>query len=85
MGDFPDYFELTNWPAYVARENKGTMTDAEMYAFLSYFDTKNLAATINCPVITSIGLQDNLCFSRRDRHRNADTNHKHMGLSRLRG
>jgi cephalosporin-C deacetylase len=61
MGDFPDYFELTNWPAYVARENKGTMTDAEMYAFLSYFDTKNLAATINCPVITSIGLQDNVC------------------------
>ena len=61
MGDFPDYFEITNWPAYVARENQGSMTDAEMYAFLSYFDTKNLAATINCPVIACIGLQDNVC------------------------
>ena len=61
MGDFPDYFELTNWPASVARANQGTMTDAEMYAFLSYFDTKNLATMISCPVITSIGLQDNVC------------------------
>lgn len=61
MGDFPDYFALTNWPAYVARENQGTMTDAEMFAFLSYFDTKNLAATVSCPVIACIGLQDNVC------------------------
>ena len=61
MGDFPDYFELVNWPAYVARENQGEMSDAEMFAFLSYFDTKNLAATIDCPVIACIGLQDNVC------------------------
>ena len=61
MGDFPDYFQLTNWPASVAKENQGTMTDAEMYAFLSYFDTKNLATKISCPVITSIGVQDNVC------------------------
>ena len=61
MGDFPDYFAITNWPAYVARENQGTMTDAEMFAFLSYFDTKNLAASISCPVIACIGLQDNVC------------------------
>lgn len=61
MGDFPDYFAITNWPAYVARENQGTMTDAELYAFLSYYDTKNLAATVSCPVIACIGLQDNVC------------------------
>lgn len=61
MGDFPDYFELTSWPAFVAREQQGTMTDAELYAFLSYFDTKNLATRVTCPVITSIGLQDNVC------------------------
>ena len=61
MGDFPDYFDIVNWPAYVARENQGTMTDAEMFAFLSYYDTKNLATKISCPVITSIGLQDNVC------------------------
>jgi cephalosporin-C deacetylase len=37
------------------------MTDAEMFAFLSYYDTKNLATRISCPVITSISLQDNVC------------------------
>lgn len=63
MGDFPDYFELANWPASVARENQGSMTDAEMYAFLSYFDTKNLATLIssNTAVIATIGVQDNVC------------------------
>ena len=63
MGDFPDYFEIVNWPAYVARENQGTMTDAEMYAFLSYFDTKNLATLISdkTAVIATIGVQDNVC------------------------
>ena len=61
MGDFPDYFDIVNWPASVARENQGTMTDEEMFAFLSYFDTKNLATMVSCPVITSIGLQDNVC------------------------
>jgi cephalosporin-C deacetylase len=37
------------------------MTDADMYAFLSYYDTKNLATSITSPYITSIGLQDNVC------------------------
>ena len=63
MGDFPDYFKIVNWPAYVARENQGTMTDDEMYAFLSYFDTKNLATLISekTAVIATIGVQDNVC------------------------
>ena len=61
LGDFPDYFEITSWPAYVAKENQGTMTDAEMYAFLSYYDTKNLATLISIPVISCVGLQDNVC------------------------
>ena len=61
MGDYPDYFNIVNWPAYVARENQGTMTDDELFAFLSYFDTKNLATAISCPVIACIGLQDDVC------------------------
>ena len=67
MGDFPDYFEITSWPASVAKscqaainKNGGSMTDADMYAFLSYYDTKNLATSITSPYITSIGLQDNV-------------------------
>ncbi len=68
MGDFPDYFNIVSWPGYVAttcqaaiNKNGGTMTDADMYAFLSYYDTKNLATNITSPYITSIGLQDNVC------------------------
>lgn len=61
LGDFPDYFEITNWPAYVARENQGEMTDEQMFAFLSYFDTKNLATSISAPTLACIGLQDNVC------------------------
>ena len=63
MGDFPDYFDIVNWPAYVAREQRDALgwTDEQMYAFLSYYDTKNLATSISCPVIACIGLQDNVC------------------------
>ena len=61
MGDFPDYFGIVSWPGNVAKSNKGSMTDEEMYAFLSYFDTKNLATRISCPVIANLGLQDDIC------------------------
>ena len=68
MGDFPDYFDIVSWPGSVdttcqaaINKNGGTMTDADMYAFLSYYDTKNLATNITSPYITSIGLQDNVC------------------------
>lgn len=63
MGDFPDYFQVAYWPASVANASKGSMTDAQMYAFLSYFDTKNLATRIHedCAVYSNIGLQDVTC------------------------
>ena len=65
MGDFPDYFEIVNWPAYVARECQQTLglSDAEMYSFLSYFDTKNLSTLISdkVAIIATIGVQDNVC------------------------
>lgn len=63
MGDFPDYFQIASWPANVAfncAEQKGLAPD-QMYAFLSYFDTKNLAPGVTCPVIQTIGLQDPVC------------------------
>lgn len=63
LGDFPDYFRIVNWPAGVAfrcQEELG-MTDSEMYRFLSYFDTKNLAPWVTCPVLASFGLQDPVC------------------------
>lgn len=63
MGDFPDYFQVGQWPASVAiaQQEALGLSDEEMYASLSYFDTKNLAPRITCPVITTIGMQDNVC------------------------
>ena len=61
LSDYPDYFDIVEWPGNTARENQGSMTDAQMFAFLSYFDTKNLATRIHCAVIASSGLQDETC------------------------
>lgn len=61
LGDFPDYFQIVDWPAATAKANKGNMNDEEMYRFLSYFDTKNLATRIHCAVIANLGLQDVTC------------------------
>ena len=63
MGDFPDYFKVGSWPSYnvyKALDNLG-VTEAELLENLSYFDTKNLATLITCPIRTAIGLQDNVC------------------------
>lgn len=63
LGDFPDYFDIVNWPAYVAREQQAALelTDEQMFAFLSYFDTKNLAPSITAATYACLGLQDNIC------------------------
>ena len=63
LGDFPDYFQIVSWPANTAKDNKGSMTDEEMYQFLSYFDTKNLATLISeqTAVWATSGLQDGTC------------------------
>ena len=63
MGDFPDYFEVGSWPAYPAhlKQQELGLSDEEMFAFLSYFDTKNLATRISSPVMSCIGLQDDVC------------------------
>lgn len=63
MGDFPDYFKVGSWPASTAKamQEKLSMSDEEMYRFLSYFDTKNLATLVTCPVTTAMGLQDPVC------------------------
>ena len=63
LGDFPDYFKIVDWPASTAKtaaKNAG-LTDEQMYAFLSYFDTKNLATRIHCAVLATSGLLDGTC------------------------
>lgn len=63
MGDFPDYFQLVCWPynTVLPYQRYFGMTDEAMYAMLSYFDTKNLATLITCPVLMNFSLQDTTC------------------------
>ena len=63
LGDFPDYFKIVDWPgsSYKSAAKKAGMTDEEMYAFLSYYDTKNLATRISCAVLATSGLMDGTC------------------------
>ena len=63
MGDFPDYFKIVDWPGSTAKAaaKQAGMTEEEMYAFLSYFDTKNLATRIHCAVLATSGLLDGTC------------------------
>lgn len=65
LGDFPDYFIITGWPASTAQEQQKAkgLSDAQMYTFLSYFDTKNLATLIpaSTAVMACSGLMDTTC------------------------
>lgn len=63
MSDFRDYFRIVDWPAYPVKEaaKKAGLTDEQMYENLSYFDIKNHARSISCPVLMGIGLQDPTC------------------------
>ena len=54
--DWPGNTAKASWKNYVS-DHPG-LTDEDMYKFLSYFDTKNLATRITCPVIASVCLQD---------------------------
>lgn len=63
LGDFPDYFQIVGWPAetYKKEAKELGMTDDEMFVFLSYYDTKNLATRISCAVLATSGLMDGTC------------------------
>lgn len=61
LGDYADAMDIGGLAAETAKRCKGSMTDAEMLAFLSYFDTKNLTPRISCAVLASSGLQDDVC------------------------
>ena len=63
MSDFPDYFRIAEWPYsdIHARQQELGITDDDLYKTLSYFDIKNLATWVQCPVFLGIGLQDITC------------------------
>lgn len=63
MSDFPDYFKLAEWPGseILPQAEAEGIPDEELYRTLSYFDVKNFADKITCPVLMLFGLQDQTC------------------------
>lgn len=64
LSDYPDYFKIAPWPKSDFDNYMSAHPDAkweDMYSLLTYFDIKNLAQWVECPVIMGIGVQDNVC------------------------
>jgi cephalosporin-C deacetylase len=63
LSDYRDYFSIVDWPAYPVKEQarENGMSEEQMYSNLTYFDIKNFARRITCPVLMGIGLQDPTC------------------------
>ena len=62
MCDYPNYFEITYWKEVSSWFDAHPNTTWEtLLNTLSYYDTKNFADKINCPVWMGIGLQDDIC------------------------
>jgi cephalosporin-C deacetylase-like acetyl esterase len=64
LSDFPDYFKIANWPAnefenYLKKHPETSWI--KIFENLSYFDVKNLAGWIKCPVFMAVGLKDTTC------------------------
>jgi cephalosporin-C deacetylase-like acetyl esterase len=60
--EFPRYFESSHWTEIDAWFVKNPdQTWQSMFKTLSYFDMKNMADKITCPVYLGIGLQDDVC------------------------
>jgi len=63
LGDFPNYLKMNTWPSkmIISKQQEMGMSDEETLKMLSYFDTKNLATMIKCPVYMYFSLQDQTC------------------------
>jgi len=64
LGDWMGYLETADWPREnypKLMESYPHLTFAGINRLLSYFDTMNMAEWIECPVLMSVGLQDDVC------------------------
>lgn len=64
LSDFRDYFKIAYWPANEFTEFATQNHDfgwEKIYENLSYFDIKNLAPFVKCPVFMAVGLRDTTC------------------------
>lgn len=63
LGDYPDYAKIVRWPVHEVMkeaEDKGIPLE-QLFDMLRYFDAKNFAPKITCPVFMGFGLQDPVC------------------------
>lgn len=63
LGDYPDYARIVEWPVHevwAAADGEG-LDRATLMDMLTYFDMKNFAPQVTCPVIMAFGLQDPTC------------------------
>lgn len=64
LSDYRDYFKITHWPRSDFENYMNEHPDAkwdDIYDLLTYFDIKNLAQWIECPLLMGIGVQDDVC------------------------
>lgn len=64
LSDFKNYSEIVDWPRsefqhYLNHHRSVTWED--LFTTLSYFDIKNFAKKIKCPMLMMSGLMDNIC------------------------
>ncbi|MBS7289534.1 MAG: acetylxylan esterase [Bacteroidales bacterium] len=61
--DYEDYSRIVEWPMWevFATADEMGLSREELFKTLSYFDIKNLADRIKCPVFMAFGLQDPTC------------------------
>lgn len=63
LGDYRDYSKIVWWPVWEVFETADEMglDRDDLFSTLSYFDIKNLAGLVDCPVFMAFGLQDPTC------------------------
>ncbi|MDR0844057.1 MAG: acetylxylan esterase [Tannerella sp.] len=64
LSDYRDYFSIVDWPRSDFDKYKIKNPDMDwehVYDLLTYFDIKNLAQWIECPLLMAIGVQDGTC------------------------
>ena len=63
LGDYRDYAKIVEWPVHegLAAARAQGIADDDYYRLMSYFDVKNFAPRITCPLYMAFGLQDPTC------------------------
>jgi len=63
LGDYRDYSKIVWWPVHEVLETADVLSldYDELFDMLTYFDVKNFAPMVKCPVIMAFGLQDPTC------------------------